>query len=227
MSTTVASIYTQVCIDLLENGGLTLGTVTSAQFLTYLEESVLEFCQQTGMTKKIYTQRIVAGTAQYTVPVDIMQIQCAFIGGKYLQPTSLEELQNGEYEWANQSGSGQQWFQDGLPANTLKVFPKPDISGTAMSGTYGTFAPTTNNITAVGPAAPTSNTLALIDNIPAQVPDSFTPYLTYRVLYRIFSTDGECQDQQRAYYCNARWQEGIGLAQSIMGEVMAEEKGSR
>lgn len=227
MSTTVQSIYDQVCIDLCENGGLQLGTVTVAQFLTYLEEAVLEFCQQTGLTKKIYTQRIVATTAQYSIPVDIMQVDSAFIGGKYLQPTSLEELQNSQYEWANQTGPGQQWFQDGQAANMLKVVPTPDVSGTSMSGTYGTFSPTTNNLTTVGPAAPLTNTLALVDDIPIQVPDSFTPYLTYRVLYRIFSTDGECQDSQRSYYCDARWKEGIGLAQSIMGEIMLEQKGSK
>lgn len=226
MSVAVQSIYDRVTYDMLENGGLVLGTVTSAQFLTYLEEAVLEFCQQAGLVRKIYTQRVIAGTAQYAAPVDVMQIQCAFVGGKYIQPTSTEELQNSEYEWSSKSGPPQSWFADGMPANQIKLFPNPDTSGTVFSGTYGTFLPANNGLTVVGPAGPTTNTLTLLGDIPEEVPDSFTPYLTYRVLYRVFSTDGEAKDLQRAYYCDARWKEGVALAQAIMNDLL-EERGSK
>ncbi len=224
MATTVASIYTKLCIDLLENGGLVLGTVTSDQFLKYLEEAILEFCQEAGLKKKIYTQKITSGTSQYSIPVDVLQVQCAFRGGKFIDPTSLEQLQNSEYEWVSKTGPTQQWFQDGLAADMIQLFPIPDASGAVFSGTYGDFLPANNGLTVVGPAAPTTLTLTLLSDIPTEIPDSFTPYLNYRVLYRIFSTDGECYDQQRAYYCDARWQEGVNLARSIMGEVLQERR---
>lgn len=229
MSTTVQDLYQRLSWDFLEDAGLVLGTLTSAQFLHYLEEAVLDFCEQTSLVKKIFTQQIMLAEPQYTIPDDI-RVQACFVGGVYLDHSSIEELYNSEYEWATKVGTPQCWFQDGLPVNKIQLFPIPDYTGTEIEGdtppigTYGTFAPTQRNFTAVGSANPTTLTLALIDNIPSEIPDSFTPYLLYRVMQRVFSLDGEAKDLQRSYYCEARWKEGISIAQAIMMEGMAEKK---
>lgn len=230
MSTTVQEIYQRVSWDLLENSGLVLGTVTPAQFLDYLAEAILEFCQGAGLVRKIFTQQIFMGQTQYLAPDDILLIQHCFVGGKYIDPTTLEELQNSEYEWPKQSGPPRAWFQDGQPESEIQLFPNPIYTGTAIAGStppignYDTFAPEENNLTIVGSAGPTTIAVDLTGNIPPEVPDSFTPYLGYRVLQRIFSTDGEAKDTQRAIYCGARWQEGISLAAAIRGEALMDEK---
>lgn len=236
MATTVNEIYYRVAYDLLEDGNLVLGTVTPGQFLDYLEEAILEFCQQGGLCKKIYTQTILTGQQQYLVPDDILQVQNCFVGGKHIEPTTLEELQNNEYEWAKQSGPTRSWFQDGLPESMVQVFPTPIYDGTLITpptptpppfGEYGEFNPTDNNLTTVGSSGPTTITPSFGGDIPEEVPDSFTPYLVYRILSRIFSQDGEAKDTQRAIYCNARWLEGMSLAQVIRGEALAEERGMK
>lgn len=227
---TVQDIYQRVCWDMLEGAGLVTGVVTVGQFLDYLVESILEFCQQTGMVKKIFTQTVLNGQAEYIVPDDILQIQDNFIGGVFINRTTLEGLLNASYEWPKEVGTPERWFEDGLPVNHVKLVPIPDYNGAAIPadqppfGHYGGFFPEENNLTTVGSAGPRPLTLTLDDDIPSVIPKSFTAYLVYGVLYRIFSSDSESKDMQRAHYCGARWLEGIGLGQIIMQEALLSEK---
>jgi hypothetical protein len=229
----VSEIYQRVCWDLLEDYNLVLGTVTPEQFLDALEQAILDFCQETMMVKQIFTQTIFLAQSQYIVPDDILEPQACFVGGVFLQPTTLEELNNGEYQWARQVGPPRAWFQDGLPVHMIQLFPIPDYTGTVIAGpkppfgNYGDFFPTQRNLTIVGGAAPlnfTANPLTLQSNLPGIIPDSFTPYLVYRVLARIFSLDGECHDSQRAIYCQSRFEEGISLGSSVMLEAINDAK---
>ncbi len=228
-STPVRDIYNRVCWDLCEDFQLQLGIVTDAEFLGYLEEAILEFCMQVGLVKKIFTQSIFLSQSQYLIPDDLLKVQAAFVGGVYIERVSLEELYNTGLAWPNEVGPPTSWFADGLPEGTIQLVPIPDLDGTPISGpqppfgAYGEFLPEDNNLTTVAPAGPTLPlSLTLDSDIPSEVPDSFTPYLVYRVHWRIASMDGEAKDLQRARYCDARWKEGIALGQAIMMEVIAD-----
>ncbi len=225
----VREIYNRVAWDLLEDYQLRLGVLTDQEFLDYLEEAILEFCQQTGMVKKIFTQTISAGQSQYIIPDDLLQVQNCFVGGVYINQTNLDELHNaGNPAWATESGMPQQWFEDGLPASRAQLYPIPDYTGDPILapqppfGDYGSFHPEQGNFTCVGGSGPNPIALTLDDFIPSVIPNSFTPYLVYRIEWRVFSQDGETKDIQRAIYCNSRWQEGLALGASIMMEAMAE-----
>ncbi len=224
----VRDIYNRVTYDLLEDLELRLGVLTDQQFLDYLEEAILEFCQQGQAIKKIFTQMVMNAQSQYLIPDDILQVQNCFIGGVYIEQVSLDELQNGEYEWAKKSGMPLSWFEDGLPAGTAQLVPIPDYTGDVILapqppfGDYGSFHPEQGNFTCVGGSGPNPIALTLDDFIPSVIPNSFTPYLVYRIEWRVFSQDGESKDLQRAIYCNARWQEGIALIQAIMTEGMLD-----
>jgi len=213
---------------LLEDFKLVLGILTDQQFLDYLEEAILEFAQQVGMVKKIFTQTVMNAQPVYIIPDDILQVQYGFIGGVFIERTSLDELQNGEFEWAKQSGYPTAWLEDGLPTSRAQLFPIPDYTGTiihaprAPFGDYGSFHTDQRNYTVVGSSGPNPIALTLDSNIPPEVPASFTPYLVYRILYRVLNLDGEAHDSQRSAYCLARWNEGIALAQSIMLEAVSD-----
>ncbi len=225
---TVREIYNEVAFVMLEDYQLVLGTFTDAQFLDYLEEAILEFAQQCGMVKHIFSQMVLNAQAVYIIPDDILQVQYGFIGGVWIERTSLDELQNGEFQWARRSGYPTAWFEDGLPTSRAQLFPIPDYTGTTIVaprppfGDYGSFHTDQRNYTVVGSAGPNPIALTLDDNVPDVVPASFTPYLVFRILWRVFSLDGEAHDSQRAIYCLARWQEGIALAQSIMMEAVSD-----
>lgn len=55
------------------------------------------------------------------------------------------------------------------------------------------------------------------------LPDTLAIYIGYRILAKIFSMDGECKDELRRRYCQARFEEGIALAQAIVSEQIGEE----
>lgn len=84
-------------------------------------------------------------------------------------------------------------------------------------GTLASITPSNKNLKVIATAKPFRKTWALTDYIEC-VPDSFSHYLKYGVLVAIFSADGEMKDNLRARYCQARWEEGIGLASAVSQE---------
>ena len=76
------------------------------------------------------------------------------------------------------------------------------------------------NLTMVGTMGPPQITYTLSTPIPSSVPDSAVCYLAYGVLSRIFSSDSEVKDMQRAYYCLARYSEGVNVLAGISGEML-------
>lgn len=227
MAVTVQAIYDDVCYALLENGGLSL-YLTQQELLDLFRAVYLDFVERCGLTWQIFTQMSSAGTAEYTVPDDIIKPLEAFLGGKYLQETSLQELDMYEFAWKKRLGTPDRWRQDSLPVKQFSVFPKPAQTGKAYTaptppqtipGLYGTFAPADRNLSIVGIQGTLKTSFALGDTIPA-LPDSFTYYLGYGVMAQFFGQDGEAKDVQRQAYCEARYTEGIAIARSFMGEVV-------
>jgi hypothetical protein len=90
---------------------------------------------------------------------------------------------------------------------------------------YGVWSSATvdnNNVSCISTAIPSTLNPALSAYLEL-IPDSFTPYLKYGALAKIFAQDGECKDLQKSYYCAARYAEGISLAAAIMGEEFEQE----
>lgn len=96
----------------------------------------------------------------------------------------------------------------------------------ALNPGYGVTAnmiPSTNNLTMQGTALPYQ-----IENIGPEtfvelVPDSFTPYLKYGILARVFGSDNELRDEQKAMYCQSRYSEGLAITAAIMCDVYEEQ----
>jgi hypothetical protein len=111
----------------------------------------------------------------------------------------------------------------------MEVFPNPSFTGVAyppptapqvVPGSYGTFAPADRNLTVVGTAGTLKSSFAMGDTIP-NVPDTFTVYLGYGIMKRIFRKDGDTKDNQRAAYCEARFLEGVNLCKAFLAQSQA------
>ena len=93
----------------------------------------------------------------------------------------------------------------------------------AEFGTISNLVPSSANLMMSSTALPVqSKTYQLADLIQG-IPDTFTVYLKYGVLERVFKMDGEAKDELRARYCASRFQEGVNLARAIMQEVEEEK----
>lgn len=225
MAIVVQDVYSAVCYACLEPGGLALGLVSEADFLTYLTVAVMDFANSTPLDKKIFTEQVDAGTSQYTVPEDVQYGEMCFYAGKLIEKTSESELAASRYQWRNETGAPELWHADNLPPKVIEVVPNPTVNGTVLGGSppgaYGDFFPTQNNLSIMGPALPSKTSWGLGDTID-DMPESLQYYLVFRILEQVFSSDGEMRDIQRAAYCRTRFQEGLSLVSAIAKDELGE-----
>jgi hypothetical protein len=94
--------------------------------------------------------------------------------------------------------------------------PYLEAAGTGY-GVYADMVCSTGNLTMIGNVIPTDPTYIQL------IPASFQCYLKYGILSRIFSTNSELKDEQKATYCQARYAEGVNLAGAIMANIYTEQ----
>jgi len=220
MSVTVASLYNTVCFDLLEDLGLSLGIVTQQEFLDMLGLVLMDFLRRTAMIRRPYTQQISSGTGTYTIPELNPELFQAFVNAQIVNQTDVFDPANPGYA-SESGGTITRWHQDQLPIQQVAILPTPNFTGTVTAGTYDTFQPGNNNLTVIVSSLASKETWGSGDTLDT-IPDTFTPYLVYGVLEKIFSMDGESKDEQRALYCRSRYEEGITLGTSIISAVSPE-----
>jgi len=218
MATTVQQVYNDVCRVLLEDGGLVY-CYTEQAFLRDLLVSIRDLLQRTGIVKSSETIKTISGTSEYTTSAGVSAIDAVFVDKRYLQPSSGFYLDNAKREWAAESGFPEEWRQDRLAVDKFQLSPTPDFTGAVLPGT-------SNNITLIESVIPSATSITMSENIPL-MPDTMAAYLKFAVLEKIFSTDGDTKDVQRARYCHARVQECVNLFKSIMQEEILEEVPSR
>jgi hypothetical protein len=219
MATTIQSLVDRVSNDLLEPRppGLITGLVTQQQILDYIGLAVTEFLRDSGLIQTISTQRINAGVSQYQIPDLMTEARYAFVDGKIIEQVDFfSNYLQGHWQ---RPGPTRVYHQDGLPIKVLELIPPPATTGAVV--VPGSFQPGGKNLTLVGPSLSSKEQWLIGDTLDT-IPDSFTGYIVYSVLEKIFSADGETKDQQRAMYCQSRVQEGILLARSILLELYGE-----
>jgi hypothetical protein len=263
---TVNDVYVECCDTLMEGAGLVLGIITEQDFLDYFSDVIQDWCQQTGVYKKLVALPVAAGTSQYTVPDFSVDVQESFYAHHYLSLTPALDMDSLVWNWRTKTGTPQRWHEDRLTAKKVEITPIPTATGSTLTvavpfyGTlstisggdfdltmtaplYGTLSVTTGpdywetdgplfgtisdlatssgNLLLCSTAKPPAIVFTLLDVIQC-VSDSFVPYLKYGILAKIWSNDGELKDTLRARYAQARYQEGISLAQAIAQELVEE-----
>jgi hypothetical protein len=83
-------------------------------------------------------------------------------------------------------------------------------------GMIGDATVSAGNLSAIGPMVPDG-----LEGI-LMLPPSFRLYLKYGILAKVFGSDSELKDMQKAAYCSARYAEGVNLAAAIMASDYTE-----
>ena len=229
---TVQDTYNVVTKRLLESGGFQLGLVTDTQFLIYFADVINDFTQIAGISKSIITQSIQFGVSDYIIPDTQLMVEHTFVAGRYLNKTTLEELDNREFSWKNKLDFPTRWHEDGLPIKSIELSPSPNFNGVAYGGTGAPFVsptadflPADKNLTTVGLERPVKTTYTLTDTIPI-LPNCAVQYLAWGILTKIWSDNSEMKDAQRAAYASSRYYEGVQIFKAIMLEAMEEDHDS-
>ena len=89
-------------------------------------------------------------------------------------------------------------------------------------GTISTMISSTGNIQLL--SAVIALDLPKLNDYLYLVPESFALYLSYGVLWKLFSADSEAKDMNRAMYASARYREGLNAAASIMTEAVLDSE---
>lgn len=110
-------------------------------------------------------------------------------------------------------------FLGTISSYTSPVYLDP-VAG--MYGTIGNMVPSLGNLMMSSTSMPTYTKTYQLSDFIQGIPDTFTVYLKYGVLERVFKMDGEMKDDLRERYCKSRFQEGVALARAIMQEVEEE-----
>lgn len=84
-------------------------------------------------------------------------------------------------------------------------------------GVYADLVCSTGNLTMVANVVPAAAHYIKL------IPASFSCYLKYGILAHIFSTNSELKDEQKSAYCQARYAEGVNMANAIMSNIYTEE----
>lgn len=220
MSVTVATVYNMVCWDLLEDFGLNLGIVTQTEFLDMLGLVLMDFLQRTSIKQVVYTQQITSGTSVYSIPEANPELFSVFYNANLLDYSGV--FAPGDVFFSvTQGATPVSWHQDQLPIQKVEIRPIPNFTGAAGAGAYGTFEVGSRNVSVVVSTLASKETWGAGDTLDT-IPDTFTPYLVFGILEKIFSMDGESKDQQRALYCRSRYEEGIAVACSIVKQYISE-----
>lgn len=99
----------------------------------------------------------------------------------------------------------------------------PAAVGAAWTLNYPIAIPVADrNLTTYGSQMPDPMTYALDTVIPL-LPNTACLYVGYGILARVFSSDTELKDAQKALYCQSRWQEGVSLFRAILLEELLDE----
>lgn len=207
-SLTVQSVYDEVCTYMLEDNGLVYFS-TPTDFIDLVQSALQEILQETGLVKAIVTVGVTTpGVDVYNRPDSISDIQGVMVDEVYLEDTNMTAMDLSNRWWPGEQGPAEQWTEQEL-TNQFRIKPVPDYVGT---------------IKIIGTAQPTLLSTWVMGTTIPLIPNSFVLFFKFKVLEKIFSTDGESKDMGRAKYCKARWTEGTNLGAAIMSEQMLEEQ---
>ena len=99
----------------------------------------------------------------------------------------------------------------------------PPAVGVPWSVNYPISLPVSDrNLTTFGSRMPDPQTYAL-DTIIPLIPNSACLYIGYAILFRVYSSDSELKDLQKAAYCEARKTEGTNIFRAILREELLDE----
>jgi len=205
----VNTIYLQVCNTLLEPGGLQLGITTQGDFLGFYVETMQDFLQKTGLIKTAVSISggFTANNNTYTFPDSILDLHHVFCNNNWLWPSEQEDVSFATPNWRAQRDAPRQWWKDRVQMKQFVIYPTPNFNGTlTIIGTSGL-----------------SNMSPTLSSTVEVIPDTFTAFIKYGILARIFSMDGENKDLGRARMCQFIYDIGVEIGKCIMTEALLEE----
>lgn len=135
---TVNDIFERIYLQLRENGADPVHWSDNELF-KYLNDMLLDIAENAKIFKISKTIRVVSGKRRYRVPEEILVPTRLEYDGEYLDPASVEDLDEADKEWRERTGDVLVWYVELAPAGYIDVYKVPDTNGdeTSMNQDYG------------------------------------------------------------------------------------------
>ncbi len=213
----VRTVYSLVCNRLLEPAGLTGDSgVTDADFLGFLADTIRSFLQDTEILRDVEFIRADAFVTRYQLGANALGAHEVFYDLECLERTTAADMPR-RVNWQDEIDRPKAWHDDRVEQDQIEVVPAPHFQGAELP-VSPTLADGETNIAVIESVLPDLSALTL-DSTIAGIPRSFGWYIAWGVLWRIFSGDTLIKDPVRAAYAKARFDEGVGLAKTVMGDT--------
>ena len=182
------------------------GLWTRAEILGYANNRQDRFLKETLLVTSWLATPVIAQQAQQDLPDGWLATRNAFIveaGHTYpLSPVTRREADCMLPGWESDYNTSKWYIAEEIATRQFSLVPAP-LTG----GVLNLFA------ALVGTVLDGTGTWLT-------VPDECEPYLMYGVLADMFGQQGRAYDAPRAAYCEARFDEGVQLAQALLKGVV-------
>ncbi len=176
---------------------------TKTEVVALLTQRQDRFLKETLLLASINILPVLSGATSVDLPDDWMITYHAAwrsADGAFqpLHPADATTADLGEPTWLSAPGTPVVWSDGDTPVPTLRLMPTPDADGQVWL-----IYAARGEAPAGDPLSPTLLT----------TPDDFCVFLRYGVLADLFGKQGRMFDPLRAAACEAKYREGIDLAQ--------------
>lgn len=199
-----------VVIEPPNNGATWPSTLwTLSEVLGYANERQNRLMKETGLVTSLASITANASTGnRFTLPADwVSTVRAAWKDASHwqgMQRTDTWQADYGLTTWETVAGTPKMYMDAETPTLQIQVAPAPSINGT-IEIVYVALTTTLDQ-----------------SGINLTVPDEFAPYIKWGILADMLSKVlGRQHDFDRAKYCEERFQEGILLAQVLVGDRSA------
>lgn len=125
----IREIHDKVCEVLLEDGGPSLGLISSEEILGYYVDAIQDFLTKTGIFKKLAPIRADLGVNGGVLPDWMSRAETLFYDHEFLQKTHLASLETNRREWMTRIATPEVWRADKMGLKEFEVAPAPRIQG--------------------------------------------------------------------------------------------------
>lgn len=182
------------------------GLWTAAEVLGYANQRQDRFLKETLLVTSWLEAALLPTQSQQPLPDGWLATRNAFItnnGRTYpLSPLSRREADSMVPGWETDLDIPLGYLLEEWATKTIALVPAPSTGGVLHLF-----------------AALVGNTLDA-SGIQLTIPEEGAPYLYYGVLADMFAKQGRAYDAPRAGYCEARYAEGVQLAQALLKSVV-------
>lgn len=186
------------------------GLWTAAEVRGYLTQRQDRFLKETLLVQALLEQAIVPQQTNQNLPAPWLATRHVFLTSDAtgedqtvpLSPVSRREADMLQSDWSYTEGRTQFYIQEEWATRSINLVPLPQTGGVlhVVAAIVGTA------LTGAG--------------VVLTIPDECAPYLFYGVLADMLGKQGRSFDGPRRDYCEARYKEGVELAQALLQSVV-------